>query len=113
MRTIRTMTIAAALLLAGCAPTTFVVSKDGYSTYFGRKNSGIGIRLCTSGDLQRILDAAAIAPIAKDGFYHHVCTEEYSWDTVVSIYQFLSPDEKKELMRAFGKFGYEVNLVRC
>jgi hypothetical protein len=102
-----------ALAAAACAPTTFVVSKDGYSTYFGRMNTGLSKRLCTSGDLQRVLSAAAIAPIAKDGFYRHVCTEEYSWDTVLSIYQFLSPEEKKELMRAFAKYGYEVNLVRC
>jgi hypothetical protein len=107
------MTVLALVALAGCAPTTFVVSKDGYSTYFGRMNTGLSRRLCTSGDLRLILDAAAIPPIAKDGFYRHVCTEEYAWDTVVSIYTFLSPDEKKELMRAFAKFGYEVNLVRC
>ncbi len=100
-------------LLAGCGPTTFVVSKDGYSTYFGRKNTGLSRRICSSGDLQNILRSANIPPIAKDGFYRHTCTDEYDWDKVVSIYQFLSPDEKKELMRAFSRFGYEVNLVRC
>jgi hypothetical protein len=105
--------IFALLSLAGCAPTTFVVSKDGYSTYFGRMNTGLSKRLCTSGDLKNILDTAAIPPIAKDGFYRHVCTDAYSWETVVSTYQFLSPDEKRELMRAFAKYGYEVNLVRC
>ncbi len=101
------------LLFAGCAPTTFVVSKDGYSTYFGRRNTGLSRRICTSGDLQRVLDTAQIAPIAKNDFYRRICTEEYSWETVVSLYHFLSPEEKKELMRAFAKFGYEVNLVRC
>ncbi len=100
-------------LLAGCGPTTFLVSRDGYSTYFGRRNTGLSKRLCTSGDLQRILASADISPIAKDGFYRYACSDEYSWDTLVSLYQFLSPDEKKELMRAFARFGYEVNLVRC
>lgn len=111
--TLSLLIVLALIALAGCAPTTFVVSKDGYSTYFGRMNTGLSKRLCTSGDLQRVLDTAAIPPIAKDGLYRHVCTEEYSWDTVVSIYLFLSPDEKKELMRAFVKYGYEVNLIRC
>lgn len=112
----RYRTLIAALLLAllaGCGPTTFLVSKDGYSAYFGRRNTGLSQRLCTSGDLQRILASADIAPVARDGFYRYSCTDEYSRDTLLSLYQFLSPGEKKELMRAFARFGYEVNLVRC
>lgn len=107
------MLIPVLLLFAGCAPTTFLLSKDGYSTYFGRMNTGLGRNLCLSGDLQRALENAALPPIAKDGLYRHVCTDEYSWETVVSLYAFLSPEEKRELMRAFAKLGYEVNLVRC
>lgn len=114
LRSSATLAILLALpLLASCGPTTFLVSRDGYSTYLGRKTTDLGIRLCTSGDLQGVLASADIPPIAKDGFYRYICTNEYNWDKVVSIYQFLSPDEKKDLMRAFAKFGYEVNLVRC
>ena len=107
------MIILAFLALAGCGPTTFVVSKNGYSTYFGRMNTGLSRRLCDSGDLRRVLEKAAIAPIARDGFYRHICTSDYSWDMVLSLYAFLSPEEKKALMRSFAEYGYEVNLVRC
>lgn len=107
--------LAAALLaaLTGCAPTTFLVSKDGSSTYFGRRNSSLALRLCSSGELANILDHADIRRVAKDGFFRYNCTEEYSREKVLSLYLFLSPEEKQELMRAFGDFGYEVNLIRC
>lgn len=107
--------LAAALLaaLAGCAPTTFLVSKDGSSIYFGRRNSALAARLCSSGELTGILDRADIRRIARDGLYRYNCTDEYSRDKVLSLYLFLSPEEKQELMRAFVSFGYEVNLIRC
>ncbi|MDA8099309.1 MAG: hypothetical protein M0042_06755 [Nitrospiraceae bacterium] len=101
------------LALAGCGSTTFLVGKDGYYTFFGRKNTDLGKALCTTGELRTILDDAQIPGIAKDGFFRYSCTPEYSRDMVLSIYTFMTPDEKKELMRAFARRGYEVNLVHC
>jgi len=100
-------------LSAGCGPTTFLVGKDGHYTFFGRMNTPLARDLCTSGELRTILDDAKIPAIAKDGLYRYTCTAEYSRDRVVSIYVFMTPEEKKELMRAFGRRGYEVNLVHC
>lgn len=100
-------------LSIGCGPTTFLVGKDGYFTFFGRKNTQLAKDLCTSGELRIILDDAKIPAIARDGLFRHTCTAEYSRDTVLSIYAFMTPDEKKELMRAFARHGYEVNDVHC
>ena len=100
-------------LSAGCGPTTFLVGKDGHYTFFGRQNTDLAKDLCTTGELRTILDDASIPAIAKDGLFRHTCTSEYSHDMVVSIYAFMTPEEKKELMRAFTRHGYEVNLVHC
>lgn len=100
-------------MAAGCGPSTFLVGKDGYYTFFGRKNTELAKELCASGELKTILHDASIPTIAKDGFFRHICTQEYSHDTVLSIYAFMTPEEKTELMRAFARHGYEVNLVHC
>jgi hypothetical protein len=100
-------------LSTGCGPTTFLVGKDGYTTFFGRLNTNMAKNLCTSGELRSILDDAAIPALAKDGLHRHICTAEYNRDMVLSIYAFMTPDEKKDLMRAFVRRGYEVNLVHC
>jgi hypothetical protein len=105
--------LAAISLVAGCGPTTFLVGKNGYYTFFGRMNTDLARDLCTTGELRAILDEAAIPAIAKDGLFRHICTAEYNRDMVLSIYAFMTPEEKKELMRAFARRGYEVNMVHC
>lgn len=107
------LVLLAMISLAGCGPTTFLVGKDGYYTFFGRMNTTLAHDLCTSGELRTILDDAAIPAIAKDGYFRYICTSEYSRDMVLSIYQFMTPEEKMELMRAFARRGYEVNMVHC
>lgn len=100
-------------LTIACGPTTFLVGKDGYYTFFGRKNTDLAKDLCATGELRTILDDAKIPPIAKDGLFRHTCTAEYSRDMVISIYAFMTPDEKRELWRAFARRGYDVNIVHC
>jgi hypothetical protein len=100
-------------LSVGCAPTTFLIGKDSRYTFFGRNNTTLANNLCTSGELRTILDDALIPAIAKDGFFRHICTSEYSYDKVLSIYAFMTPQEKKDLTRAFTRHGYEVNLMHC
>ncbi len=100
-------------LSAGCGPTTFLVGKDNSYAFFGRINTPLAKDLCTSGELRTILDDALIPAIAKDGFFRNICTAEYSHDMVLSIYAFMTPEEKKELRLAFTRHGYEVNVVHC
>lgn len=100
-------------LLAGCGTKTFLVGKNGSYTFFGRMNTDLAKDLCTSGELRAILDEAAIPAVAKDGYFRYICTAEYSHEMVVSTYTFMTPEEKKALMRAFARRGYEVNMVHC
>jgi hypothetical protein len=100
-------------LSVGCGPTTFLVGKDGRYAFVGRMNTTLAKDLCTTGEFRTILDDALIPAIAKDGFFRHICTSEYSREMVLSIYAFMTPEEKRELWRAFTRRGYEVNLVHC
>jgi hypothetical protein len=105
--------LVAAALLAGCAPTTFIISKDGRAYYLGRKSQVLHAMLCTSGDLKRVLDETSIPEDLKKEFYRYNCTEEHSKEKVVSLYLFLSPEEKEELKSAFRRYGYTINYVPC
>jgi hypothetical protein len=105
--------VVAAALFAGCAPTTFIISKDGRAYYLGRKSPVLHAMLCTSGDLKRVLDETSIPEELKKDLYRYNCTEEHSKEKVVSLYLFLSPEEKEQLKSAFRRHGYTINFVPC
>jgi len=107
--------IAAATLLVilGCGAGTFLITRDGSSTYFGQPDTLLSRRLCSSGDLKNILSAADLPERIRDDFYRYNCTDDRSRDTVISLFAFLSPDEKIRLKRAFKRFGYEINIMHC
>ncbi len=102
-----------AALLSACQPSTFVISKGTRAYYFGRESKSLQRLLCDSGDLNRILRDATIPEHLKEGFYIYVCTENRSEQKVISLYQFLTPEERKSLKRAFIRHGYTVNYVPC
>ena len=62
------------LLLAGCAATTFIISKDGRAYYLGTKSKSLSAMVCTSGDLEHILSETSIPDNLKDEFYRYNCT---------------------------------------
>lgn len=102
------------LMIAGCASSTFVITKGGeHGYYFGRVSKSLQRILCQSGDFKKILRDAQIPEHTKPEFYRYVCTKDADRDKVVSLYHFLSPEEKKSLKRAFIKHGYTVNYVPC
>jgi hypothetical protein len=105
--------LVAAVLLAGCGPTTFIISKDGRAYYLGRKSQGLHDMICRSGDLKRVLDETSIPEDLRQEFYRYNCTQEHSKEKVVSLYLFLSPEEKEELKSAFRRHGYTINFVPC
>jgi hypothetical protein len=105
--------LVAAALLAGCGPTTFIISKDGRAYYLGRKSQGLYDMICSSGDLKRVLEDTSIPEDLRKEFYRYNCTEEHSKEKVVSLYLFLSPEEKEELKSAFRRHGYTINFVPC
>ncbi len=115
MRIYRWLTIcaAAAMLLWGCADTTFIISKDGRAYYLGTKSKILHAMLCKSGDLERILSETSIPEHLKREFYLYNCSEEQSKEKVVAIYTFFTPEEKEELKSAFRQHGYDINYVPC
>ncbi|MGE5237449.1 MAG: hypothetical protein ACM3ON_01465 [Chloroflexota bacterium] len=102
-----------AMVVAGCAPTTFIISKDGRAYYLGRKSESLYNMLCRSGDLERILAETSMPDDLKKEFYRYNCSGERSKEKVVSLYLFLSPEEKEDLQRAFRRHGYTINYVPC
>jgi hypothetical protein len=101
------------VLLAGCRPATFLIDKAGSTSYFGRNSPYIQKVLCVKGDLKLILADADLPGGLEDDFYHYTCSEERSYDKVISLYLFLTPTEKKRLKEAFEKHGYAVNHLHC
>lgn len=101
------------LFIVGCAPTTFLVQKgESKAYYFGSERKDAYELLCESGDLRRILRDAGLEEDIKKELYEYVCVERL-FDKVVSIYAFLSPEEKKALKSAFVRHDYIINTVRC
>jgi hypothetical protein len=103
----------AGLLLAvlipinGCA-STFLVSKDCNTYYFGSTQEKLYNMLCSSGDLEKVLNSADLPPLYRDSLYRFQCVDR-SHDGVVRIYTDLSSDQKDRLKDAFKEHGYEIN----
>jgi hypothetical protein len=101
------------VLLAGCRPATFLIDRQGSSSYFGRNSPYLQRLLCTKGDLMLILADADLPAGLASNFYRYTCSEEKSYEKVISLYLFLTPEEKKRLKKAFEKHGYAVNHLHC
>ena len=103
----------AVLFLAGCAASTFIVSKDGRAYYLGTKSDAVYRMLCKSGDLEHVLTETSVPDDLKQDFYRYNCSEERSKEKVVSLYTFFTPEEKEQLKSAFRRHGYDINYVPC
>ncbi len=111
-----TKLISAALLCAlsaGCGPTTFIISKDNRAYYLGRKSESLHTMLCKSGDLERILSETIMPEDLKKELYRFNCTAERSKEKVISLYLFLTPEEKEDFQSVFRRHGYTINYVPC
>jgi hypothetical protein len=97
----------AALVLGGCA-STFLVSKDCRTYYFGSPEEGPYKMLCASGDLKKVLDDSALPQEIKESLYKAQCRDR-SKESVKKIYASLTDDQKEELKFSFQKHGYYVN----
>ena len=101
------------LLFAGCGPSTFLIDKAGTSAYFGSNSPFLHKMLCTRDELRLILADADLPRVMENDFYRYTCSEERSYEKVISLYLILTPVEKMQLKRAFEKHGYEVNRLHC
>ncbi len=114
MKRVGVIIITLVVFIYGCQSATFIVRK-GESTrayYLGVKSKILHRTLCESGDFKAILKDTDMRPKLKDKMYKYVCVEQ-SREKVFSLYQFLSPEEKASLKRAFKKHDYDVNYVPC
>ncbi|MGC2063309.1 MAG: hypothetical protein WA610_10030 [Thermodesulfovibrionales bacterium] len=100
-------------LLAACGPTTFIISKDNRAYYLGRKSENLHTMLCKSGDLELILSETIMPDDLKKELYRFNCTEERSKEKVLSLYLFLTPEEKEDFKSVFRRHGYTINYVPC
>ncbi|MBI4684928.1 MAG: hypothetical protein HY755_06990 [Nitrospirae bacterium] len=101
------------LAASGCGPSTFIVSKEGRAFYFGRESNSIDRILCKTGDLEQILAETNMPDELKKDFYLYSCTAQRSREKIISFYQFLTPDEREDLKRAFRRYDYVINYVPC
>jgi len=101
------------LVLAGCAPGTFIVSNGIKAYYFGSESKGAYKMLCESGELKKVLRDADLPEEVRKDFYAYACSEERSNKKVISLYTFLTPEEKKSLKRSFIRHDYTINSVPC
>lgn len=100
------------LLITGCS-STFLISKDGKGYFFGSKSDAIYRMICDSGDLKKILrDVTLIPQSTRDLIYQSNCIER-SGEKVQEIYTSLTPEERKDLRRAFKLNGYDINYLPC
>lgn len=101
------------VLCAACGPTTFIISKDSRAYYLGRKSESLHTMLCKSGDLEQILSETIMPDDLKKELYRFNCTEERSKEKVISLYLFLTPEEKEDFKSVFRRHGYTINYVPC
>jgi hypothetical protein len=99
--------------LTSCKATTFIISKDGKAYYLGRDSRLLREMLCKDGELASVLSDTKIDPEIQKQILRYHCTEEHSKEKIVSLYQFLSPEEREELKNSFRNHGYTINHVPC
>jgi len=116
MKSLRALAVAlpCLALVAACAgPSTFLLGKNGDYEYFGKDRPYLRKLLCKQGELEAVLSSAALPADRKKDFQRYICSDERSYDKVISLYLFLSPEEKRSLKKAFEQQGYEVNRMPC
>jgi hypothetical protein len=101
------VSISASLLFTGCA-RTFLVSKDCTTYFFGSQDQTLYSMLCASGDLEAILNDAALPADARAALLEAQCRER-SREKLDRIYASLSSEQQDALKSAFRKHGYEIN----
>ncbi len=109
----RSIALLIAFALSACGPSTFLINRDGVSSYFGRERGDLQKRLCMGNDLAAILSDTDLPSDIRDDFTTYSCSNERSSEKVLSLYLFLTPEQKHDLKQAFGRHGYEVNRISC
>src|ERR1700690_495383 len=99
--------VTSSLGLVGCA-STFLVSKDCYTSFLDGNERRLYSMLCETEDFRKIIAAAAIQQNKKDSIYKALCKER-SGEKVRNIYASFSKQEKDSLKLSFQTQGYDIN----
>ena len=91
------------VLVAGCSPSTFLINKAGTSSYFGNNSPFLHKMLCTRDELRLILADADLPREMENDFYRYTCSEERSYEKVISLYLVLTPVEKTAIKAGVRK----------
>ncbi len=103
-----------AALFAEACSSTFLVTKDGKSYFFGSNKEGLYKMLCESGDLKSILADTQLSAKTKDDLYKYNCVPaEQSREKIAEIYTSITPEQRRDLRFAFQKHGYDINYLVC
>ncbi len=113
MKTLSFIAIACMVLIIGACSDNFLVQKDGYGYFIGSNSTANYDMLCTSGDLEKVLQDSHLNKEMKDAIYHYSCLVNRSGDKVKQVYASMTPEERKDIKSAFRKNGFMINFIQC
>jgi len=102
-----------ALIASACNSSSFLVYKDGHGYFLGSNSNAKYDLLCDSGDLEKVLASSHLSKDMKDALYKYNCSAERSSEKIKQLYVSMTPDQRKDIKRAFRSNGYEINYMAC
>jgi len=103
--------IVAMAFAASSCNHSVLVYKNGRGVFLTSNSKSKYDVLCASGDLKKILAISDLSEEMKDELYTSNCSAERSSEKVRQIYASMTPEERKEIKRAFRKVGYMINIM--
>ncbi len=113
MKTWFLIVITGMALLIGACTDTFLVSKSGNSAFFGRDWKSKDELLCKTGALEDVLEDSHLDNELKDALYKYSCSASRSGEKVREIYASMTPEQRKDIKRAFRRNGFAINAKTC
>jgi hypothetical protein len=101
------------VLLAGACTSMPMVGKEGRGGFLGNNSKEMYDMLCTSGDLEKVLEATELSKETKDEFYRYNCSAERSSDKLKQLYASMTSEQRREVRNAFKQKGYSINAGSC
>jgi hypothetical protein len=102
----------ALFLVTGCT-SNILVTKHGERYFLATKQAGLKKLLCDSGDMVEILKDAQLSKPLEQRVSETVCAEKVDKEKVLTLLDDMTKEEREQLKSAFGKNGYDVNIVMC
>jgi flagellar basal body-associated protein FliL len=101
------------LVTGACTPMFMVGKGEGRVVFLGSNSQATYEVLCTSGDLEKVLEATNLSKEMKDSFYQYNCSTERSSDKVKQLFASMTSEQRKDIRNAFIQNGYSINAGSC